>query len=375
MRERRPARSASSAVPLALAWLGVVVYASLFPFSGWRWPAGLAAAELLALRWPRYFIPFDIVSNLLAYLPLGALLALARLRQGRGAGAAWLAGALAGAVLSFSLEVLQHFLPPRVPSLLDWLLNTAGAMLGALCAVLAGALGWLRRWERWRGRFLEQGGAGAMALLLLWPVALQFPAPVPLGLGQVAGPLRELLREGLAGVPWAAGLADWLALDEAPAAGLSRAGQQLAVMLGLLAPGLLAFATARQGWQRLWLAAGSAGLAVAATTLSTALNFGPDHALAWWSAPTAVALGLGLVLTVALAGVGQRVAAGLGLVVLTGLVALVNQAPPDPYLAQSLQAWEQGRFVRFHGVVQWVGWLWPYAAIGWLLTRLARRGG
>jgi hypothetical protein len=46
------------------------------------------------------------------------------------------------------------------------------------------------------------------------------------------------------------------------------------------------------------------------------------------------------------------------------------QAPADPYFAQSLQAWEQGRFVRFHGLAQWVGWLWPYVAMLWLLSRL-----
>jgi hypothetical protein len=62
----------------------------------------------------------------------------------------------------------------------------------------------------------------------------------------------------------------------------------------------------------------------------------------------------------------------LGLVVLT-LVVGVAQA--DPYFAQSLQAWEQGRFVRFHGLAQWIGWLWPYGAMGWLLSRLGARNG
>jgi len=38
-----------------------------------------------------------------------------------------------------------------------------------------------------------------------------------------------------------------------------------------------------------------------------------------------------------------------------------------------LQAWEQGRFVRFHGLSQWLGWLWPFAAMTWLLARLASR--
>lgn len=377
MRDRRPAavRGASLAAPLGAVWLAVVVYASLFPFAGWRWPAGMAGSELLRLPWPRYFIPFDIVSNLLAYLPLGALLALGLFRQGVRPGWAWLLAALAAAAVSYGLEVLQHLLPPRVPSLLDWALNAGGAALGALLARAALALGLLRGWERWRSRWLEEGSAGAMALLLLWPVALLFPAPVPLGLGQVAGPLQALLRDLLADVPWAAGLSGWLALDEPAGDHLSRAGQLLAVMLGMLAPGLLAFTSARRGWQRLWLALGAAVLGLAGTTLSTALNFGPDHAFAWWSLPIGVAIGLGLLLTVALVRVGQRVTAGLGLVVITGLVTLVNQAPTDPYLLESLQAWEQGQFIRFHGLAQWVGWLWPYGAMAWLLARLARRGG
>jgi hypothetical protein len=67
-----------------------------------------------------------------------------------------------------------------------------------------------------------------------------------------------------------------------------------------------------------------------------------------------------------------RTVATLGLMVLTGLVFGLAQAPSDPYFADSLQAWEQGRFVRFHGLAQWIGWLWPYAAMAWLLTRLGR---
>jgi hypothetical protein len=61
------------------------------------------------------------------------------------------------------------------------------------------------------------------------------------------------------------------------------------------------------------------------------------------------------------------------LIALTALVALVVQAPADPYYAQSLSAWEQGRFIRFHGAAQWVGWLWPYAALCHLFTRVIAR--
>ncbi len=66
-----------------------------------------------------------------------------------------------------------------------------------------------------------------------------------------------------------------------------------------------------------------------------------------------------------------KLAASLAVIAIVALVVLVHAAPSDPYYAQSLQDWEQGRFVRFHGITQWLGWLWPYAALAWLLSRLA----
>jgi hypothetical protein len=107
--------------------------------------------------------------------------------------------------------------------------------------------------------------------------------------------------------------------------------------------------------------------------LSTALNFGPGHALAWTTPQALQALGVGALAAALLSVVPRRVAAGLGLIALTALVMLVAQAPDDPYFAQSLQGWEQGRFIRFHGAAQWVGWVWPYAALIYLLARLAAR--
>lgn len=372
MRSARSGQS-SSAVPLAAAWAALIVYASLFPFTGWRWPPGLAAWELLPLAWPRYFIGFDITSNLLAYAPLGLLLCVARLRLGAGLAAAMALALGAAAGLSYAMEVLQHLLPQRVPSLLDWLLNIGGAALGALTAALLRALGGLRWWQHARERWLEHGNGGALALLVLWPVALLFPTPVPLGLGQVGEALRDAALEALVDVPWAEPLAQWLQSAAPAAPALSPAAESLAVMLGLLAPCLLAFAAARPGWRRAGLVAGALLMAVGATSLSTVLNFGPGHALAWLTPAAERALGVAVLLALAGAWLGPRLAGALALVALTGLVVLVHQAPADPYFAQSLQGWEQGRFVRFHGLAQWVGWLWPYAAMAWLLGRLGSR--
>ena len=357
---------------LAWVWGVLIVYASLFPFLGWRWPPGVGIGDLLQLRWPRYFIAFDIASNLLGYAPLGLLICLARLRHGAKVAAAMGSALLLGAGLSYAMELTQHLLPRRVPSLLDWVLNFGGVALGVLLAVLVQAMGWLNRWQAMRDRWLERGNGGALTLLLLWPVALLFPTPVPLGVGQVAEVLRSGLAAVLVDVPWADPLAAWLA-EAAPKMAMSPSTELLTVTLGLLAPCLLAFAVVRPGWRRLGVAAGLLLVAVIGTTLSTALNFGPDHAMAWRTPGTLLALALALLLAAAALWLNPLRAGAMALVVFAGLLVLVHQAPTDPYFAQSLQGWEQGRFVRFHGVAQWVGWLWPYVAMLWLLARVGAR--
>jgi len=52
---------------------------------------------------------------------------------------------------------------------------------------------------------------------------------------------------------------------------------------------------------------------------------------------------------------------------------MIHLAPTDPYYAATLAAWEQGRFIRFHGLSRWIGLLWPYAALVWLVARIVHR--
>ena len=106
--------------------------------------------------------------------------------------------------------------------------------------------------------------------------------------------------------------------------------------------------------------------------MSAALNFGPVHALSWITPTVPVALGFGAALALGGVMIGPRAAAALGLVALSVQVALVAAAPSDPYYAESLQQWEQGRFIHFHGLAQWVGWLWPFVAGIALFRRLVR---
>jgi VanZ family protein len=368
-------RHRSAALPLALMFAALIVYASLYPFSGWRVPPAATGLGLLQLPWPPWRDRFDEVSNLIGYMPLGALLFVAVLRSGGATAKGLLVAVLASAALSIGVELTQNFLPTRVPSLKDCALNVLGAFAGAAVAALLQTWGWVDRWQTLRERWFARRSAGALVLLLLWPMGLLFPTPVPLGLGQVWGELRALAEAAFAGTPWAADAAAWLGEPGEPSVqpALSRVRELMAIALGLVAPCLVAYATTHVGRHRLALLAGATMLALTVSTLSTALNFGPEHALAWWTPTTWRALALGVVLAVACIGTGPRVAAGLGLAALTALVVLVAQAPADPYYAASLQGWEQGQFIRFHGLARWIGWLWPYAALGWLLARLARR--
>jgi VanZ family protein len=108
-------RHRSSATWLALAYALLVLYASLYPFEGWRWPPGRTALELLVLPEAIYQDEFDRWSNGLGYAPLALLLALALLRSGWRARWAVPLAVLLAAALSYACECLQFFVQTACP--------------------------------------------------------------------------------------------------------------------------------------------------------------------------------------------------------------------------------------------------------------------
>jgi VanZ family protein len=365
-----PARR-SSAVLLAWLYAALIVYASLYPFTGWTVHPHPPWAWLFE-PWTRWWTAFDLVANLLGYLPLGALVFGAWVRSGGRAGAGALAGCAWPTLLSLALETAQNFVPGRVPSTMDLALNAAGASAGVALGLLVHAFGGLGHWQSVRTRWLVEPSAGGLVLLLAWPVALLFPSPLPFGLGQLIEEARERLGSWLEGTAAEAWAQDWLQPSTSWVA-LAPATEALAVALGVLAPAAVLASVSRRGLRRLVLLAALLAVGIGATTLSTALNFGPQHALAWLSPTAVVGVAAGAVLALAFVPAPVRVTSALGLVVVSALIVIVAQAPADPYFAESLQAWEQGRFIRFHGAAQWVGWFWPYAALAYLLARVAGR--
>ena len=357
----------TSAWPLALATMCLVVYASLYPFTEWR-DQGISPFRFLTAALPKYWTGFDVAINLAGYAPVGFLLALSALRSGRVTWAVSVAVLSAG-LLSLCMETLQSYLPSRVPSNVDLALNTLGAWLGACIAWLLEKMGVIGHWSRFRARWLALDARGAMVLLALWPVALLFPASVPMGLGQVLERFETALAEALADTPFL----DWLPVRDIELQPLVPGAELICVALGALIPCLLGYCVIRTAWQRATFSLVILSTGIAVSALSAALSYGPSHAWAWLDLPVRSGLALAAGLALLMLPLRRRGAAAFALLALAIHLSLLNQAPASAYFAQTLQTWEQGRFIRFHGLAQWLGWLWPYAALGYVLARLSGR--
>lgn len=335
---------------LAAAYTLLAIYASLHPFSGWR-DSGAPVSAFLFASWPRYWTVFDLVTNVLAYLPLGFIWVPA-LQQRHGRLPAALMAAVLCACLSLSLETLQNFLPSRVPSNVDFATNSLGGLLGAL----AGA--------RWGAALIDGGrlhalrtrlvGDGALAdaglvLLALWLLTQLNPEILLFGNGD----LRSLLV--LLGVPpplpYTAERFSWV-----------EAG---VVASNTLAIGLLTSCLLRSA--RRALAALLFAVALLIKSFSLMLLMNATSGLSWATPGCTVGLAAGCLLWLAaslLPGLARQALAALSLLLAT---ALVNLAPENPYLAAMLQVWQQGHFLNFNGLTRLASALWPFLALPWLM--------
>ncbi len=353
--------------PLVLVYVALIVFASLFPFDGWR-TQGISPTEfLLAKIPPPYWTWFDVLINVVGYAPLGFLLSLGFWRHGwRRAG--WLWALLLGSLLSLSMEFLQIFLPLRVSSNMDWALNSLGTLLGALLVPPFAWLGLLQRWSGVRDRWFVPEARDAIVLLLLWPVALLFPSAQPFGLGQVFDRLESWLVDALENTAFA----HWMPQFQQASDPLSPIGQLVVVLLGLLIPCWLAFSVMTSVTRRMVMVGLVVVGGIAVSALSAALSYGPAFAWDWLDQATRLGIAMALALALLQVGMPRRYCVLLLMMGLMIDVNLLNQAPPSPYYATALQSWEQGRFIRFFGLGQWLGWLWPFAVMLYVLSVLAR---
>jgi VanZ family protein len=170
----------------------LITYASWYPFSGWR-SNGLPLSAFLFAPLPYYWTKFDLLTNIVGYMPFGVLLVFSLYPRLRGVWAVLLASMI-GALVSTAMEAGQNFLPSRVPSNLDLLTNAAGVVLGALAgALLTPAFLEQSRMLALRSRWFLHEASRGLIVLALWPLAQVYPQAYLFG----HGPLLPMLSDWL----------------------------------------------------------------------------------------------------------------------------------------------------------------------------------
>ena len=339
---------------LLAAYLLLVVYGSLYPLSGWR-DQGLSPFAFLGAPPPQYFTWFDVALNVAAYLPLALLAMLALAPWVNGAAAALIATAGATA-LSLLLEAAQSYLPERIASNADLAANAVGAAIGALAGIaISGHLAPEAGLRRARARLFGAGHAVDLGLVLigLWLFTQLNPETLLFGNGDLRGLIGGATPELYP--------ADTFVRIEAAVAGANVLAVALFVALLVAADG-----------PRRRIAAMAIVAALAARTAAFAILFEPQAAFAWLTPGAATGLALGSVVSLAAVGLPRAGAVALGGLALMAATALVNVAPENPYLANSLAVWWQGHFFNFNGLTRTVSTLWPFAALVYLLAMATR---
>jgi hypothetical protein len=278
--------------------------------------------------------------------------------------------------LSGSMEAVQTYLPTRVASNLDLAANALGALLGAALTAPATSMlldrGLLRRM---RFMWFERDAAYMIGLSALWPFAAMYPAPFLFAVGDLPrvlwSSIDPVMQDTLlAWTPAAWNVAAWPAHLGAKLP--DGAWQTLITSLNLFAALVLATLPMRTRAPRVRLLLGlviaTLGAKAGATFLQSrsglTFNWATDGAIAGIACGTLAGL-----LSLRCSRAWRATLAGLALIV---ALVLVNLLPVNPYFDIVLADWRQGRYLHFNGLSQWLAWVWPYAALGWLASTAER---
>ena len=358
-------RSGSLLVAGLLYACGILVI-SLTPFADWRFIPE-APWEFLFLPWPRYWTGFDVMVNILAYIPFGLLIGRSfslrlRSRDWRTIKSLVLT-LLVGTLLSLLLEGLQTYIPSRRPQLLDVLANGTGTVIGAF---LAGAYARSRS-----GFYLAETHPveiGGVMLMGMWLLSQAAPQQVWLALGDLG--LRIEWLGQMSGDP-SASFAAQRTLAEALCVASAIMSCALICHLTLLQSSRWLPGYGQRHWAVTLIAVVAITLGIRTLWVSTLLT--PGALGTWLNAGTQA----GVVLAI-LSGYGlaparptqQRIAAMAGLAV---TIMLANSLPENGYANETFAAWSRGRWFNLQALANLAATVWPFAALSWLFLALTRK--
>lgn len=346
----------------ALIFTLLIIYASLYPFTGWR-DMGVHPFSYLTDKLPYYRTYFDIWTNIVGYMPLGMLMIFA-LYPNLKSYKAFLLTCLFGILLSGSMEAIQTYIPTRVPSILDLMTNACGTLLGAIIGL------WTRTYFLKEGFFIHlrekwfiSSASRGLVVVGLWPLALIYPQNHVFGLGHFFPLFSDWFSTSF-DTPldlttlWINTFqlrpeAYWLADIIITVSGLTSAVLMLFILLKRQAP-------------RIRIVISFIMIMVAVKTLSCALLFEPQNDLIWATSGTIAGGILSIPILVGLSFAPQVIKKKMAIVsLLLGLI-VVNFVPDNPYFIETLQTWTQGNFLNFNGAAQFLAILLPFLALWYL---------
>lgn len=342
---------------LLAGYVLMLVYASLSPFAGWQ-EQGLGFIEVLASPFRHTYTAFDAITNCLAYLPLGMLLALTL----RTYVASWrnlLITATGAMLLSLLLEYLQMYLPSRISSNADVLTNTLGTMVGGGLVLVIAPTRWFVRATQWRIDLFQRGHGVdfGLALLMLWMFA-QINPTLPM-LGNV------FITESAHRI--------FVTMPEAP----FNLWESIAVALNLLMIGLLLQTLLRVRRDAaialmivLCVVALAKFIAAAVLLKSWAL-------MLWLNSEAMLGIVVGILVLWAMHSL-SRVALlwGTAIAALAYLVlALWVLDSGTPSTAMRLYHWRYGHLLNYNGMSQIVSGMFPLLLMAYLWRTSRRRAG
>ena len=328
----------------------VLAYASLYPFQPLRLPGPDAIPTFFS---PRYLTAFDVILNAVAYMPFGALAYLSF--RSLGSPIARAVALCAG--FSFSMEMLQLFVPFRVSSLTDVVSNTVGGAAGALLFAEPLHAHTTQPLERMRERLVVAGpwGDAGLVLVALWMVAQLNPALPFFEAGNIAPGDAEPWQEA-----WS------MIVLQATAIGLGVTGFGLFVSVLLNGPrGGLRFTVVLLSIA-LWLK-----FFMAATMLKP--HFNAD----WVNEVRVIGLAAGLLLFIAVRGFSRRTRTYLAIVlVLAGALfaKVVGDYSPMDDLVR-LFNWPHGQLATFNSLTRYLHEVWPLLALAYLIASFVGQKG
>ena len=360
-------RSSPFARASLVAYLFLILYASWYPFSGWR-ANNLSALPDVIRQWPHYWTLFDVSTNIVGYIPFG-MLAVFSLYPRVNRWWAVLIGMAFGSVVSATAELVQYFIPSRVTSLLDFVTNASGATIGAILgAFLTPLILEKGRLQLLRKQWTYKESSREIVLLGLWPMAQLYPQAYLFGMGEIFPIISQQLSSFF---DMDIDLSALLLQGIEPDADAYLLAEALITACGCAGALLICLSLLNRHAPKFLLSAILVTLAVICKSLASALFFNPEYAFAWLTPGARGGLLISIIMLYGFSFAPVNVQKRLAFILLLTALVAVNLLPDNPYFEVTMQTWVQGKFLNFNGAAQFLSLCWPFLAL-WALLRKPR---